>query len=207
MTAETDTNVTRTPDSDADVLQRSWGWFFALGAAMVVLGAMAISLPGVASLAVTLVLGWMLLIGGVVQGVHAFTVRRWDGFFAQAIVAVLYVGVGLMLVVNPLAGMFTLTLVVAAFLLVEGLFRLVMALQVRPSTNWGWIALSGVVSIVLAGLIWAELPGDALWIIGLLVGVNIIFNGFSMIMLAMAASPSWGSWFGQNNQMTNNPAS
>lgn len=206
MSTESDTTATRTPDSNANLLKQSWGWFFAVGAAMVVVGTMAVTVPGLASLGVTLLLGWMLLIGGVVQGVHAFTVRRWRGFLVQAVIAVLYVGVGLLFLANPLGGMFTLTLVVTAFLLIEGVFRLVTALQTRPAANWSWIAMSGIVSIVLASMIWAELPGDALWIIGLLVGVNIIFNGFSMIMVAMAAGPSWSLWFGQNNKMSN-PAS
>ena len=174
--------------TEPDVLRENWGWFFALGIAMIVLGAMAIILPGLAGLTLALMLGWLLLIGGFVQGIHAFYSRGWTGFFIQALMAILYVVVGIMLLANPLQGLLTLTVLLAAFLLIEGVFRIVEAFQIRPAANWGWVLLSGIVSLLLAGVIWARLPGDALWVLGVLVGVNIIFSGCSMLMLGLAAS-------------------
>jgi len=170
-----------------DMLRASWAWYLALGLTMVVVGALAVALPGVTGLGVTLLLGWLMIIGGVVQALHAFSAPRWVGFFVQAMAAVLYLLVGYLVLANPLASMLTLTILLTAFLLAEGFFRIVLAFQLRPATHWGWIALSGGVAVLLGMMIWTGLPGDSLWVIGTLVGVNIIVNGASTIMLAWAA--------------------
>jgi uncharacterized membrane protein HdeD (DUF308 family) len=179
------TSVGWTPDNDS--LTAHSGWFVVLGVSLIILGIMAIALPTIASAMTVLFLGWILLIGGIVQGVHAFTAKQWRGFFVQALSALLYAFVGLLLLMNPLLGMFTLTIVLVAFLAVEGIFKIVMSFQVKESANWGWILFSGAVSLVLAILIWSQLPGDALWIMGLLVGINMVFSGWAMTMLALAA--------------------
>ncbi len=173
--------------STGDALQKHSGWFAVLGICLIILGVLAIALPTVASLGVTLVLGWLLLIGGVLQFIHAFTAREWGGFFFEVLTALLYGFVGVVLLSNPLVGMFTLTIVLVAFLAIEGIFKTIMAFQIRPSANWGWLLFSGIVSLILAGLIWSRLPGDALWVLGLLIGINMIFSGWSLTMLALAS--------------------
>ena len=187
MSSEFGTSTPRPSFGGRDALTENWGWFLALGIAMTAVGVMAVILPGLAGLGLTLMLGWLLLVGGIAQGVHAFFARAWKGFFVQALTAILYLVVGLILLTNPLEGMLTLTYLLAAFLLIEGVFKIAMAFQIRPVTNWGWVFLSGIVSVALSAVIWANLPGDFVWVLGLLVGVNIIFSGCSMMMIALAA--------------------
>lgn len=187
MSNEFGTSTPNPKFGGSDALAENWGWFLALGVAMTAVGVMAVILPGLAGLGLTLMLGWLLLVGGLAQGIHAFFARAWKGFFIQALTAILYVVVGLILLANPLEGMLTLTFLLAAFLLMEGVFKIAMAFQIRPATNWGWVFLSGVVALVLSAVVWANLPGDFVWVLGLLVGVNIIFSGCSTMMIALAA--------------------
>ncbi|MBN2024171.1 MAG: HdeD family acid-resistance protein [Pirellulales bacterium] len=178
---------TTCPAAGPGVVRENWCWFVALGLAMIVFGALAITLPGLAGLGVTLLLGWLLVVAGAVQGVHAFGAGRWSGRVVQTLVAALYVLMGALVLTHPLAGMVTLTVLLAAFLLVEGFFRILLALQLRPTTNWSWVALSGAISVALGAMIWGGLPGDVMWAVGLLVGVNMVFNGSATLMLAWAA--------------------
>jgi uncharacterized membrane protein HdeD (DUF308 family) len=187
MSNEFGTSTPNPKFGGSDALSENWGWFLALGIAMTAVGVMAVILPGLAGLGLTLMLGWLLLVGGLVQGIHAFFARAWKGFFVQALTAILYLIVGLILLANPLEGMLTLTYLLAAFLLIEGVFKIAMAFQIRPATNWGWVFLSGVMALVLSAVVWVNLPGDFVWVLGLLVGVNIIFSGCSTMMIALAA--------------------
>ena len=170
-----------------DVLSRNWRWLLALAILLLVLGLMAIAAPVYATFAVQVLLGWILIIGGIGQGVHAFMARGWGGFLLELLSAFLYLAVGVLLLVNPVEGALALTIVLAAFLLVEGVFKIVMAWRVRGHPRWGWLLASGVLSLILGALIWAEWPSSALWVIGLLVGVHLLFTGWALIMLALAA--------------------
>jgi uncharacterized membrane protein HdeD (DUF308 family) len=170
-----------------EVLSRNWGWLLALGILMIALGVFAVGAPGVATVAVQLVLGWILVIGGIGQGIHAFMVKGWGGFLLQLLSAALYLLVGVLLLVNPVEGALALTFILAVFLIVEGVFKLVMALRVRPHRGWGWLMASGILSLILGLLIWSEWPVAGLWVIGLLVGIQLLFTGWSLVMLALAA--------------------
>jgi uncharacterized membrane protein HdeD (DUF308 family) len=170
-----------------DVLQKGWKWLLGLGILLVVLGLLLIAAPVVGTLAVAVLIGWFLIIGGIAQIVHAFMEQRWSGFLLELLSGILYGAVGLLLLVYPLAGVEALTLLLAAFLAVEGIFRIAMALRVRPVQGWGWLLFGGVVTLVLAILIWMQWPSSALWVIGLLVGVNLLFTGWSLCMVALAA--------------------
>ena len=170
-----------------DVLGRNWGWLLALAILMIVLGLMAVAAPVFATFAVQLLLGWILIIGGIAQGIHAFMAKGWAGFVFELLSALLYLAVGALLLVDPVEGALALTIVLAAFLVVEGIFKIVMALRVRGHRRWGWLLASGIVSLVLGGLIWAQWPSSALWVIGLLVGVHLLFTGWALAMLALAA--------------------
>ena len=176
-----------------DALQKNRGWFLALGALMVVLGVIVIGTPAVATLALGKLLGWILVIGGVVQIVHAFKVKEWRGFLFELLGGVLYLLVGLMLVYDPLGGALALTLLLAIFLVVQGVFQVFMAFRVRPARNWSWLLASGIITLILGLLIWSKWPSDALWVVGLLVGIHLISSGWSLIMLALAARSSAGA--------------
>lgn len=170
-----------------EALSRNWGWLLAFGILMIILGMFAIGAPVVATVAVQIMLGWLLVIGGIAEGIHAFMAKDWRGFFLELLSAVLYLVVGVLLLVNPLLGAAALTLLLAAFLVVEGIFKVIMAMRVRDHRGWGWLLASGVLSLILGVLIWAQWPASGLWIIGLLVGIQLLFTGWSLVMLALAA--------------------
>ena len=168
-------------------LRKAWGWLLALGIVMVLLGLFAIAAPLATTLAVGLVLGWLLIIGGVVRVADAFAATAgWAGFLFQLLSGILYVVVGGFLVFDPLGGVLALTILLAVFLVVEGILQIVMAFRVRPQQNWGWLAASGLVTVVLGILIWSEWPSSALWVLGLMVGIQLVFTGWSLVMLALA---------------------
>lgn len=173
--------------STTESLQNSWGWFLALGVALVVVGALAICLPAMATELTIFTLGWLLIVGGVIQAIHAFTAGKWGGTVWELLTAILYGVVGILLLANPVVSMFALTIFLVAFLLIEGLFQIITAFQVRNNSSWGWVLFSGVVAVILAAMIWFNMPTDAIWVIGLLVGVNIVFSGWGMIMVSLAA--------------------
>ena len=170
-----------------EALSRNWGWLLAFGILMIILGVFAIGAPAVATIAVQIMLGWLLVIGGIAEGIHAFMAQGWRGFLLELLSAILYLAVGVLLLVNPVAGALALTVVLAVFLIVEGIFKVIMALQVRDHRGWGWLLASGLLSLLLGVLIWAEWPVAGLWVIGLLVGIQLLFTGWSLVMLAFAA--------------------
>jgi uncharacterized membrane protein HdeD (DUF308 family) len=170
-----------------EALSRNWGWLLAVGILMIILGVVAIGAPVVATIAVQFMLGWLLVISGIAEGMHAFMVQGWRGFLFELLSALLYLGVGILLLVNPLEGALALTIVLAVFLLVEGIFKIIMALRVREHRGWGWLLASGIVSLILGALIWAQWPASGLWVIGLLVGIQLLFTGWALVMLALAA--------------------
>ncbi|HYZ25291.1 MAG TPA: HdeD family acid-resistance protein [Geminicoccaceae bacterium] len=170
-----------------EALSRNWGWLLALGILMIILGVLAIGAPAVATIAVQFALGWILVVGGIAEGIHAFMAQGWRGFLFELLSAVLYLVVGILLLVNPVGGALALTVVLAVFLIVEGIFKIVMALRVRDHSGWGWLLASGILSLILGVLIWAEWPYSGLWVIGLLVGIQLLFTGWALVMLALAA--------------------
>jgi uncharacterized membrane protein HdeD (DUF308 family) len=170
-----------------EALSRNWGWLLALGILMIILGVVAMAAPVVATIAIQVMLGWLLVISGIAEGIHAFMVKEWRGFLLELLSAVLYLGVGLMLLVDPLKGALALTLILAVFLLVEGIFKIITAFRVRDHRGWGWLLASGIVSVVLGVMIWAQWPASGLWVIGLLVGIQLLFTGWSLVMLALVA--------------------
>ena len=168
-------------------LRRSWGWLLAAGIALVVLGVVALSVPCFVGLAMEVFLGWLLVIGGVLQGVQAFRTRGWGGFFFAVLSAALYIVAGVLLLGNPMWGLIAMTLLLAVFFVVEGIFKIIMALTLRPMPNWGWILVTGILAVLIGILIWSEWPSSAGWVIGLFVGIEMIFTGWATIMLALVA--------------------
>jgi uncharacterized membrane protein HdeD (DUF308 family) len=148
-----------------------------------VAGAAAIAFPLLGTLAVAVWAAIALAIAGVAQTVHAFAARSWGGFFLDLLIGLLYLAGGAVLWLNPLGGAVTLTVILAVVLVVDGVFRSILAFQVRPRTGWAWLLFGGIVSIIIGVMIWRQLPSSALWILGLLLGINLIFSGLSFLML------------------------
>ncbi|HJT21617.1 MAG TPA: HdeD family acid-resistance protein [Nitrospira sp.] len=170
--------------TDLESVRANWGWYLASGIAFFLFGVIALSFSVLVTLASVVVFGWMLLFGGIFETIHAFKTRRWSGFFVEAVIGILYVVVGGMMVFNPGVGALSLTLLMAAFFLVGGTFRIVGAAVLRPP-SWGLLIVSGAVTLLLGILIWAEWPASAFWVIGLFVGIDMIFSGSWLVMLAL----------------------
>jgi uncharacterized membrane protein HdeD (DUF308 family) len=169
----------------ADELRRHWGWYLALGIVLIVLGTIAIGSTFVMTIASVFFFGWLLLIAGVMEVIHAFWHKRWAGFFLDLLTGALYVVAGWMMVTNPKESALLLTLIIAMFLVFEGVFRIVAALTARYP-HWGWVMLNGAISLLLGIMIWRQWPYSGLWVIGLFVGIEMLFNGWSLVMLSFA---------------------
>ncbi|UTF55312.1 HdeD family acid-resistance protein [Natronosalvus rutilus] len=154
------------------------------GSAIVLIGLLAIALPFATGLAVTYLLGGLLVVGGIAHAGHAFTTRDWKGSLWQATLAGISIAAGLLLFVNPIVGLASLTLLVIAYLLVDGFAELALALQMAGEAGRGWIAASGTLSLILAGLLWAGFPSSAAWVVGFVVGASLLATGISMIAVA-----------------------
>lgn len=183
------------PDLDAvrrDVahaLSAHWWLYLIEGVVLVLLGAAAVVVPPLATLAVTIFIGWLLLISGVVGLFTTLWMRHAPGYWWALLSAVLGILVGFMLLARPLTGAFSLTVVLVAFFLIEGVASIMFALEHKRelSGRWGWMLTSGVIDLVLALFIFAGLPSTAAWAIGLLVGINLLFGGAALIAMALHA--------------------
>jgi uncharacterized membrane protein HdeD (DUF308 family) len=164
----------------------NWGWFLTLGIVLLVAGVAAIAFPLLSTIAAKVVLGWIFLLSGVLLAIHAFSIQQWSGFLFNLLIGLLYIVAGGWLAFFPFTGIVTLTILLAALFLAEGVLEVVMAVRVRPHEGWGWLMLSGLVAIAVGVLIAYELPSSAAWAIGLLAGINLISTGASFTVLALA---------------------
>ncbi|WP_439925200.1 HdeD family acid-resistance protein [Nitrobacter sp. JJSN] len=186
-----------TPSQDFERLQlkvstavrEHWKAFLFEGILLVILGLAAIVVPPLASLAITIFLGWLFLVGGIVGLAATFWARQMPGFWWSLLSAVLSLVAAFVLLAQPSQGVLTLTIVVGAYLLAEGAVTIMYALEHRRelSQRWGWMLTAGLMDIIIAGIIIAGLPGSAAWAIGLLLGLNLIFGGATLISMALAA--------------------
>ncbi len=167
-------------------LQKGWRTLAIAGGVIALIGVLAIAFPFVTGISMTYLLGALLLVGGIVHGVHAFSARGWKGSLWQVTLGVVSVLAGLLLLANPVLGLASLTLLVIAYLLVDGIAELGLSLRMGAQKGRGWIAASGAISLVLAGLLWLGFPADAMWAVGLLVGVSLLATGISMVFVAAA---------------------
>jgi len=166
-------------------LRGNWLWFVILGIALVVLGVVALGSVVIASLATAVVIGALILLAGGGETIGAFWARGWSGVFLHLLSGVLSIGIGILFLRAPVGALLALTLLVACFLLVGGIFKIVAAVSYRFAA-WGWPLVSGIIDVILGVLIWMEWPASALWVIGLFVGINLIFRGINWIGLGMA---------------------
>jgi len=165
-------------------LRKSSFWLLVLGALLIVVGLVAISSSFIATLATVVMLGILLMIGGVVEIVDAFLGRGWRGFWMHLLAGILYLVLGFLLVQRPLAAAAFFTLMLATAFFVGGLFRIIVALSER-FYGWGWVLLNGIITLVLGILIWQEWPEAAYWVIGLFVGIDMLFAGWSLVITAL----------------------
>lgn len=169
-------------------LKKNWGWLLALGIVSIVLGTLGFYMTFAFTLTSVLFFGVLLLVGGVFQLVHAITCQGWKSILWHVLIALLYVAAGIDIIVDPIRASSVLTLILAGILIAVGVSRIVMSLQLRAAVSgWYWSLLSGLISILLGGMIVAQWPASGLWVIGLFVAIELVFSGWSTIFVALAA--------------------
>ena len=171
-------------------IRGSWGWFLVLGILLAILGVACIAFDVTATFTTVLVFGWILLISGVVALVHSFRTGTWSGFFLYLLSALFRGFTGYLLIRYPITGAETLTLVLASFFIVGGLFRAIGS-GMAKFPRWGWSVFSGVVAVLLGIMLLAQMPLSSIWFIGFAIGVDLIVDGLAVIGFATAihASP------------------
>jgi len=170
-------------------IREHWVLFLIEGIVLVILGLLAIIIPPIATIAVTIFLGWLFLISGVVGLVTTFWARHAPGFWWSLLSAVLAIAAGIVLLGWPVPGAVSLTLLLIAFFIIEGVLSILYAFEHKKelSGRWSWMLISGIIDLILAAIIWGGLPGTAAWALGLLVGINMLFGGSAMIAMALHA--------------------
>jgi uncharacterized membrane protein HdeD (DUF308 family) len=165
-----------------------WRLFLFQGAIMIILGALAFAAPAAATIAVDIYIGWLFLISGIVGLVAMFSAKDIPAFLWSLVTAALSVSVGVLLVWKPVEGALTLTIVLTAFFVVEGVFQIVTSIAYRDvmGGSWGWMLVSGISDLALAAIIILGWPMTAGWALGLLVGINLITSGWAIVMTALA---------------------
>ncbi len=200
MNAEADKGVGQAAEGGCDVLcvgqlqrefqhlKRHWIWLLAFGILLTVCGTAAVVFPALTILATftaTVVLGIVLMVAGIATIVASFWAGKWSGWLVQLLVGILYLVVGYMITEKPLQSAMALTLFVATFCIVAGVFRVIAALVLR-FPYWGWSLLNGMVTFLLGVVIYRHFPEAAIWMLGLLIGLEMLFHGWTWIMLALA---------------------
>jgi uncharacterized membrane protein HdeD (DUF308 family) len=171
--------------SGLEGLRRIWVGLVVMGILLIIVGTVAISSAFIATLATVMFFGVLLLIGAFFQVATAFWARRWRGFFLHLLAGVLYLIVGVFMLESPVEAALGLTLLVAAGLLVGGILRIILSV-VERFDGWGWMLFNGIISVVLGTLIWRQWPLSGVWVIGLFVGIEMLFSGLSWVMLGLA---------------------
>jgi uncharacterized membrane protein HdeD (DUF308 family) len=187
--ATTNPDIQRMQAAVAASLHQHWGLFLTEGIVLLVLGIIAILLPPLATLAVEIVIGWVLLLSGIVGLISSFKMRSAPGFWWSLFSALLGIVAGVVLLRWPLSGTISLTLILTIFLTLEGVASIMLAFTHSRgfSARWSLLLMSGLIDLILAGLIFFGLPGTAAWAIGLLVGINLVFGGIALISMALHA--------------------
>lgn len=173
----------------AGSIHQHWGLYLAEGIILVLLGLIAIVVPPIATLAFTIIIGWIFLVSGILGLITTFWARGAPGFWWSLISAIIAIAAGIVLLLWPISGSISLTLLLIAFFVVEGIVSIMYAIEHRNQLpgRWIWMLVSGIVDLILAGIIFAGLPGTAVWALGLLVGINLVCGGAALIAMALAA--------------------
>jgi uncharacterized membrane protein HdeD (DUF308 family) len=176
----------------AGTVRRHWLLFLCEGIGLVILGVLALLAPAIASVAAAVFFGWLLLVSGILGLIATLRARRVAGFWWSLLSAMVGVVAGALLLAWPLQGTMSLTAVLIAFLLLEGAVTIMYALEHRSalSGRWGWMLASGILDVGLGVLLLLGLPGTALWALGLILGINMLFGGWALIFMALAARPA-----------------
>ncbi len=167
-------------------IKKASGWSIALGVLMILAGLIAMVEPGAFGVVIALVIGWSAIFNGFAQIVYGFRTHGGAHVFLEVILGVIYIIAGIYLLMHPVGGLLALTLFLAAFLLVYGIFALVLAFRMRPHKGWGWVLCDGIITILLGALIWRHWPANTEWVVGTLFGISIFISGITRLMVSLA---------------------
>jgi uncharacterized membrane protein HdeD (DUF308 family) len=171
----------------AQFVKKMSGWYIAMAVLFIILGIFAIVEPGVAGLAVTILVGWLLIFGGVAHLVAAFSGGGAGRVIWQVLIGIVFIAGGIYYLMHPLLGLGTLTLILAVIILMAALFELIAFFASRGQSGSGWLLMNALITLFVGGLIWFHWPSSSVWAIGTLVGVNLLMTGFSRLMLGLTA--------------------
>jgi uncharacterized membrane protein HdeD (DUF308 family) len=163
-----------------------WGWFVALGIIMILGGVFALGDVVAFTLVSVIFIGAMLLVGGIFQIVHAFMTREWSAFLLNLLAGILYVIGGFLIMQEPVTGSLVLTLFLLAALLIGGVMRIVISLQHREMPGWWLVLLGGIISVIVAVMLYATLPWSGLWVLGTLIAIELLVQGFTWVRFGFA---------------------
>lgn len=155
------------------------------GIIFVLLGILAIALPGISTLSIELFIGWLLLFGGIIQLYRTFSSRHAPGFVGSLLTSILYTTFGVLLVLFPIAGVLSLTILLTCFFIAEGIAKIYLAFQWRTFAKWGWLLFNGIIALILAFFIWSGWPSTAFSVLGILIGINMLFFGVTLIAVSL----------------------
>jgi uncharacterized membrane protein HdeD (DUF308 family) len=187
MSETNDTSTATGQDPVLGEVQKNWKWLLFLGIAFLILGIIGLSRAFTLTIASVYFFGFLILIGGAIQLFDSFKCKGWKGIIWHLIISIIYILVGIQIIVRPLVASTMITLVIAIGIILVGILRVVMAIQHRGLSNWGWPLFSGIVSILLGLIIAARWPVSGLFVIGLFVAIELIIHGWSYLFLALAA--------------------
>jgi uncharacterized membrane protein HdeD (DUF308 family) len=186
QTKMTDAALNRIGMPKLEAIRSNWGWFVALGVAMLVIGFIALGSLVVATVATVWFYGILLIVAGVAEIIHAFRAMTWGKMILELLAGVLYAAAGVICIMNPLLASAVLTLMLGVSLIVVGVFRVMAGFDVKPATGWGWIVAGGVMTVILGILITLSWPGASLWVLGMFLGIDLVMQGVAWIALGLA---------------------
>jgi uncharacterized membrane protein HdeD (DUF308 family) len=168
------------------VLKRASGLSIVLGILMIIAGIIAMFAPWEAGLVITIVIGWSAIFNGVAQIIFGFRTHGGWHILLEFVLGIIYIIAGIYLLMHPIGGLLAITLILASFLMVYGIFALVLAFQIRPRNGWGWVLFDGIITILLSALIWKHWPLNSDWVVGTLFGISIFMSGVTRLMMSLA---------------------
>jgi uncharacterized membrane protein HdeD (DUF308 family) len=168
------------------VLKRASGLSIVLGILMIIAGIIAMFAPWEAGLVITIVIGWSAIFNGVAQIIFGFRTHGGWHVLLEFVLGIIYIIAGIYLLMHPIGGLLAITLILASFLMVYGIFALVLAFQIKPRNGWGWVLFDGIITILLSALIWKHWPLNSDWVVGTLFGISIFMSGVTRLMMSLA---------------------
>ncbi|HUI73811.1 MAG TPA: DUF308 domain-containing protein [Candidatus Acidoferrum sp.] len=169
------------------IVKKSVGWSIGLSVLLILAGLLAIALPQAAGIAVNILVAWLLVFSGMAHLVFAWHTRTTGGLIWELLLGILYIFIGVYILIHPVLGLASLTLALAIYLFVEAVLEVILWFRLRPMPGSPWLLFDGIITLILALLIWRTWPSSTEWVIGTLVGISMLFSGFSRLLLSLAA--------------------